>query len=191
VLTADELGEVIEAGRRSLFRLEILGRYEVATDGSDYRRWLDGEPEPTWSRKQPWLDYLRREAAGGRRRQRVRVIHDPPTDYERFACEWGYALNTQAGEEVRVLDLAQTELPQEALAISRDFWLIDDERVVLMHYGDDATFLGAELLEPGEAVPYRAAREAAWRAATDFGPWWAANPRFHGDKPASSTERTR
>ncbi|MGH3950164.1 MAG: DUF6879 family protein, partial [Pseudonocardiaceae bacterium] len=112
MLSSRELGEVTRSAQRSLFRLETLECYEVASDGSDYRRYLDGEAEPDWARKQPWLDFLRAESASGRRRHRVRVIHDPPTDYERYACEWGYALNSAAGEEVRVLDLAETPLPK-------------------------------------------------------------------------------
>jgi len=48
-----------------LFRMEVLPEYEVGSDGEDFRRWLAGAGEPTWSRKQPWLDTLRREHANG------------------------------------------------------------------------------------------------------------------------------
>jgi hypothetical protein len=47
----DELGALLDARRRMLFRLETLDVYEVASDGSDYRRYLDGEPEPEWERR--------------------------------------------------------------------------------------------------------------------------------------------
>jgi len=43
------------------FRLETLQQYEVASDGSDFARYLAGEAEPTQARKQPWLDRLRAE----------------------------------------------------------------------------------------------------------------------------------
>lgn len=48
----DELDALLD-GRRTLFRLETLDVYEVASDGSDYRRYLDGEAEPDGERKQP------------------------------------------------------------------------------------------------------------------------------------------
>ncbi|MDQ2707704.1 MAG: hypothetical protein M3Z25_08750 [Actinomycetota bacterium] len=40
--------------------------YIVNSDGEDFRRWQAGAPEPTWERKQPWLDSLRAEASRGR-----------------------------------------------------------------------------------------------------------------------------
>ena len=36
----DELGAMLDARRRALFRLETLDVYEVASDGSDYRALL-------------------------------------------------------------------------------------------------------------------------------------------------------
>ncbi len=60
----DELGAILDARRRMLFWLETLDVYEVASDGSDYRRYLDGEPEPDWERKQ-WLGELRAERDSG------------------------------------------------------------------------------------------------------------------------------
>lgn len=40
MLTLAELGTVLGSARRSLFRLETLDRYEMASDGSDFRRYL-------------------------------------------------------------------------------------------------------------------------------------------------------
>ncbi|MBA3574504.1 MAG: hypothetical protein H0W37_05970 [Pseudonocardiales bacterium] len=56
----------------------------------DFRRWLDEEAEPTWEIRQPWLDTLAQWAREGLPRRRVRVVHDPSSDYERYACDWGY-----------------------------------------------------------------------------------------------------
>ena len=88
---------------RSAFRLETLQTYEVASDGSDYQRYLDGEPTWTPERKNPWLEHLRREHVHGLYRHRVRIVTHPVTDYTRYECEWGYTPNTAAGEEVRTV----------------------------------------------------------------------------------------
>ncbi|MGH4014448.1 MAG: DUF5753 domain-containing protein [Pseudonocardiaceae bacterium] len=72
----DELDALLD-GRRTLFRLETLDVYEVASDGSDYRRYLDGEREPDWERKQPWLDEIRAERESGGYRHRVHVLRTP------------------------------------------------------------------------------------------------------------------
>lgn len=164
-----------------LFRWERLPAYEVASDGSDYRRYLDGDAEPTWARKQPWLDTLASWAREGRHRRRVRYLHNPLTDYERYACEWGYALNAAAGEEIRVLPSDELELPQD-LADIPDFWLIDGRDAVLMIYEPDGQFVGAELITGTEAARYQAAASLAWRIGKDFAKWWCRHPEQHNEE---------
>src|ERR687893_1155442 len=132
---------------RTAFRLETLQQYEVASDGSDFARYLAGEAEPTPERKQPWLDRLRSERERGLHRSRVRLVTHPVTDYTRYECEWGYAPNVEAGEEVLILDAGEahvTDTDVEQLKQRGDFWLIDDAHVAVMHYGPDGQFLGAE-----------------------------------------------
>jgi Family of unknown function (DUF6879) len=176
MLNIDQLGHVLDNTRRDPFRWEALPAYEVPTDGSDFHRWLAGEPAPTMERKQIWLDTLRAWAEQGRPRRRVRVIHDPPSDYERYSCEWGYVHTAAAGERIRVLDLAEMALPSELVAVN-DFWLIDGEGVVLMHYNSDYTFAGGELLDPSDRDPYRNAASLAWQLGRDFGNWWEDHPQ--------------
>ncbi len=176
LLDASQLMQVLDRAEWDLFRWETLPAYEVASDGSDYRRYLDGAAEPTWERKQPWLDTLRAEAQRGRTRRRVRVIHDPITDYERYECEWGYALNARAGEQIRVIDLAAAPnpMPQQA-----DFWLIDGREVVAMHYASDGRFDGARVLDPLKVPSHVNAADLAWRVSEDFTSWWQRHPQHH------------
>lgn len=178
LLTAHELGEVLERTRRDLFRIETLASYDTAMTTSDFHRWLEGADEPTWEVRQPWLDTLAQWARDGRPRRRVRVIHDPPSDYERYACDWGYRYNVAAGEPTRVLDLAERHLPEELDAAPGDWWLIDGHEVVTMHYAD-GQFRGAEVLGDLHRVPYQRAAGAAWHAAEPFIPWWNRNPQHH------------
>ncbi|MPZ66894.1 MAG: hypothetical protein GEU83_15755 [Pseudonocardiaceae bacterium] len=179
LLTADQLGEVLERTRRDLFRIETLPSYDTAMTTGDFRRWLDGETEPTWEVRQPWLDTLAKWARDGRPRRRVRVIHDPPSDYEQYACDWGYRYNVAAGEPTRVLDLAEQGLPEELDAAPGDWWLIDDGEVVTMHYHSDGQFRGAEVLDFQDVAAYRVAADAAWRAAELFNSWWDRHPQHH------------
>lgn len=172
-----ELGAYIDAHfTRTLFRLETLDRYEVASDGGDFARWLEGAAEPTWERKQPWLDQLRREAREGKYSYRVHVVSSPLNDYLRYECEWGYAYNAPAGEDIAILDAAETPIPE--VVFLEDFWIIDDNQVVAMRYGDDGQFFGAEGLPPEVLPRYRAARDAAWNASVRFADYWAAHPQY-------------
>jgi hypothetical protein len=173
-----ELGEYIQRHlTRSAFRLELLDRYDVASDGVDFERFLHGEPEPTWERKQPWLDRLHRERASGILRHRVHVLRTPLTDYLRYECEWGYALNAGAGEDIRILDLSERPLP-DGLP-DHDFWLIDDQFPIRMHYDRDGAFLGADPAGNAALPGYQLARDEAVAAAEAFGTWWDRHSEEH------------
>ncbi|RSM35204.1 hypothetical protein DMA12_45265 [Amycolatopsis balhimycina DSM 5908] len=171
MLDIQQLGNYIdEHYTRTLFRLETLPQYLVDSDGEDYRRYVTGLPGPTMSRKQPWLDTLRAERDRGLYQHRVHVWRSPLTDYLRYECEWGYAYNAEAGEEIRVIDTAEQTKP--AAVIDEDFWLINDTHVAKMHYDPDGRFLGSTIAEPPEIQQYRAARDAAWAAAVPFVDYW-------------------
>lgn len=172
MLSAPELGELIRTNlARSAFRLETLDRYEVPTDGGDFARYIKGEPGPTPERKQAWADRLTRERAAGIRRSRVHVLHTPLTDYLRFECEWGHALNAQL-EDINILDLAERPRPDDLP--EGDYWLIDDWLVIRMHYDTSGKFLGGEVDD--DVTPYQRGRDVAVAAAEPFSTWWARHP---------------
>jgi hypothetical protein len=180
LLDVVQLREVLGGARNDLLRWETLPAYEVASDGTDYRRYLDGAAEPNWQRKQPWLDTLRAWADGGRARRWVRVIHDPITLYERYSSEWGYALNTRAGEIIRVIDVAEVQLPPElSAAMGMDFWLIDGRDAVAMDYAPDGQLRGAQTVDPKHTPSYLTIAEVAWHVGRDFDSWWEQHPQHH------------
>jgi hypothetical protein len=167
---------------RSAFRAEFRSDYLVVTDEnaagvSDFQRWLAGAESPDAERKGGVLQDLRDELADGRRLYRVKVMHAPPTDYERYAAEWGYAYNVEAGEEVHIWDLAKRPLPAEARDL-RDFWLFNGESVLVMHYDEHGRYEGAELADPVDLPHYLAARDALLAGAEEFRQWWAAHPEL-------------
>jgi hypothetical protein len=175
VLTAAELDAYIgDRLTRSAFRLELLDHYNVETDGGDFRRYLRGEPAPTPERKQPWLDRLRRDRAAGILRRRVHVLSTPLTDYLRYECEWGYAPNVAAGEDISIVDLAERPRPEGL--VDHDFWLIDDRHAIRMHYDERGRFLGAEPLDEAQLPRYRRARDSSGATAEPFTSWWERHP---------------
>lgn len=167
----------------SAFRLEARQAYEVASDGSDFRRYLDGEPTWTPERKDPWLETLRREIAAERFRSRVRIVERPITPYTRYECEWGYVPNVEAGEDVRVLDLGERQLPDVGLFIDRDWWLLadgDDRSVLVMNYDQGNQFVSATpITDPRLVSGFEAVRDLLWTAAEPFFPWWNRHVELH------------
>ncbi len=177
MLDERELGTYLRQATRSLFRLETLPAYDVPTDRGDFPRYLAGEPGPDMERKGRWLEFLREQHAQGIDRHRVRVLRTPLSDYDRYACEWGYAYNVPAGDDTRVLNL--TERPLPPAVVDHDFWLVDHEHPVRMHYDDAGRFLGATVVDSAKLDRYQAARDAAWHAAEPFDAWWGGHPEYH------------
>ena len=188
-LDYDGLGDWFDAHYRNrgdrLFRLETLPAYAVDDDGEDFRRWVAGATEPTWSRKQPVLDGLREEHEAGLIAERVRIFTDRLTDYERYACEFGYAYNSRF-EDIRVLRHGEHPIPHDLRMV--DFWLAQDGdgvHVALMHYDETGRFLGAEAVTaPAELAAYRATRDDLLAAAVPFTTWWARHPELHRRRAA-------
>ncbi|MGH3827845.1 MAG: DUF6879 family protein [Pseudonocardiaceae bacterium] len=171
---------------RTLFRLETLSAYEVPSEGSDFARYLAGEPAPSPERHQRWLDRLADEVFRGLRRRRVHVVHLPLSNYLRFECEWSYALNPY--EDIRILVLAteRTDLQRLVDDAGGDFYLVDDEHLIRMRYTTENQPLGAEVdSSPAVVAVCRRIADVLWSGAEPFGRWWAAHPQFHRDHRAA------
>ncbi|MBA3907686.1 MAG: hypothetical protein H0X35_13525 [Pseudonocardiales bacterium] len=158
-------------------RQEVLDLYDVPSDGGDFGRYLAGARSPDPAVIAPWCDWVRDRRRRGGAVRRVRVLQDQPTRYVCFECEWAYAYNVAAGEEIRVLDL--TEVATPAGFVADDFWLLDRARAVVMEYDIDGHFQHGEALEGTAARPWVAARDAAWAAAEPFTDWWHRHPEYH------------
>ncbi len=176
MLNERELGEFFAGHFHQVaFRLEVRDAYAVATDGGDFARYLAGEPAPDAARKRAWLNTLRAEARAGKTRQWVHVVRGPLSDYLRFEMEWGYLPNLQAGAQVQILDLAEQARPDGL--VDEDFWLLDDQAVLIMRYDGNGRFLGAESAE--DLDRYRVARDAAWNSSVPFLTYWRTHPQYH------------
>ncbi|MGH3929687.1 MAG: DUF6879 family protein [Pseudonocardiaceae bacterium] len=68
------------------------------------------------------LDQLRAGTAAGRQWRRVHVLRSPLNDYLCYECEWCYTYNVAAGEDVRILDVAETPAGEALLSVG-DFFV--------------------------------------------------------------------
>jgi hypothetical protein len=125
------------------------------------RKFLAGEPDISYH--EGWSSMVRRATAEGRRFSRVRVVSFPLTDYTRFAM-WVAGYTREAGDDIRYLTRDQAkaaELP------THDYWLFDSRKLVMMHFGEDDRFVGAEIVEdPAVIVQHNYWRDVARHHAT-------------------------
>ena len=172
-------GYLSERHSRDLFRLETLAHYDVASDDEDFDRYLDGEPAPTASAKRPWLDRLRGDTAIGRKWRRVHVLRPPLSDYLRYECEWGYTYNTEAGEDVRILDVSQAPAGAEILLSVGDFFVIDGGEALRVDYDERGRFRGAIPVDQAMFDSYQVLADSSWHLSVPFNRWWQVHPQYH------------
>jgi hypothetical protein len=123
----------------SAWRLEALPAYGTAESDPAFAGWLErGHLPPLAKRpaKQAWMAAVRAAVAGGKRLGRVHVLRQPLTPYLAYELQT-YPENVEAGEDVRIADL--DEHPELA-RFDRDFWLLDDQLVLLMDYDPETYF---------------------------------------------------
>lgn len=171
MLSRAEFARLFDTFTSSAWRLEVQGVYDEPEEREPLRRFLAGEPDDlAWMAD--WFDWIREITRAGKRFGRVRVLADPITDYQRFEFGLLTPPAVEAGEDIRVLTadrIRGLDLP------GCDFWLFDDTRVALMHFGPDGV-TGAELVEDTASVrPFRDARDRAWDAAVPYREWASAN----------------
>ena len=193
---AQQLGEIFERDcKESAFRAEFRRTYWVNTDEnaqgvSDFDRWVAGAAAPDPVRKAAVLQAIRDERAAGIRTSRVKVMSAQPTLYEIYACEWGYDYNqilvdgVMTGEEIYIWDLAEHWLPRELEELP-DFWLLDDQLVILMHYDELSRFVGIEQAPSRDLMTYLLARETLLRGSVAFNRWWDGHAELHRTRRAA------
>ena len=97
----------------------------------------------------PWLERVRHHCRAGKLMRRVRVVTYPLTDYLRMEMAW-YRKSVEAGEDIRITETR----------LSGDFWLFDDQTVVVLHYDSEGRFTGTTT-EQGSLTLYLSLRDRA------------------------------
>lgn len=159
-MSPEELGQLFKSFAASAFRLETLPEYRVPQEAESVAAWRAGKPKPKSHAGRAWFETIRAAKERGARMQRVRLVSSPLTDYQERQFSWGYPENTDAGEEIYILDYE----PDGLLRV--DFWLFDDELAVVLEYDDQGHFLRPVAV--ANVAPYLQARDMTLKSAVPF-----------------------
>lgn len=165
-ISEEEFDGLLASFERSAFHLETRDSYALGYERADFELFLAGTPRPPsevdWWR--PWLDQIARLTREGKRVSRVRILDQPPTDYQRW-LRWADPWHAKAGEDIRYLPRKRARLL--SMRLDHDWWLLDDERVIAMWFTEDGEIREKFLLADQEHVAgYRYWRDLAVRNAT-------------------------
>lgn len=174
-MTIEQLGAwIVEHHESDSFRLQTRNRYIVPSDETDFQRYLDGAAAPDREAKQGWLNWLTEVKRTGKAWRNLHIV-DQWTPYMGFICEWCYIDNEEFGATNRILDLSETQVPQELLQFD-DFYLVDGHAAVVA-YDRAGHYLYALPVDKPDRLAD--ARDLLWDAGTPFTEWWARHPEHH------------
>lgn len=144
-LSWETFGELFTSVQRTALRLEVRERYNTDVDQEAQRQFRAGEPvDLGWA--QDWLEMVRKATSEGKVFCRVRVVNVPLSEYNRYGI-WFAEHTIAAGEDIRYLDRAQAAgLPDF------DYWLLDSDKVVKLHFDADDRPVTAEAITDAAVV---------------------------------------
>lgn len=165
-ISEDEFDRLLGGIERSAFRLETRDVYALGYERADFERFLTGSPVPPpevpWWR--PWLEQVARLTSQGRHVRRVRVLAEPPSDYQRWEL-WATPWHARAGE--RIDYLPRSLATRINLPLGNDWWLLDEASIILMRFTPAGEIEGKTLItDPGTVGDYQRWRDVAIRNAT-------------------------
>lgn len=167
--TTVDFAGILGAARRSAVHLEMRDSYlRDGLDDPDFPAWRDhGQTELTSTDMVAWREFVRGVVSKGVVMRRARIFSTPPTDYIRFEHAVTAGFNLAAGEQVRWLPRRDSV----GIAVPTvDFWVIDDETVILNHFAGDGSWdasAGMDVRDdPGLVKLCGEAFEAVWARAT-------------------------
>jgi len=165
-VTEEEFAAMFAAFRTSAFRLETREHYALTYEQDAFDRFLRGKPLPPdalpwW---QSWLDDMARLTGQGKRIERVRVLAEPPSSYQRWEM-WGAHWHISVGERIRYM--SRSAAVALGIPVDSDWWLFDDERVAFMGFTNTGEISGKTLVtDPAIVAEHRKWRDLAVSHAT-------------------------
>jgi hypothetical protein len=160
-LTAEAFLGLFRTFTDTAFRCEQQRQYVEDGVRDTYARFLAGNPQPPTELPdfRDWYALIAEQTAAGKVIERVRIHDDPPTDYQRWV-RWVGQWNEQAGEIMHYVTRQDARdlgfLPDDP---RRDWWLFDDNHLVLMTFDPEGHRIHTELVTDEEAIM----QARAWR----------------------------
>jgi hypothetical protein len=155
--------------RQSAWRWEQQPVYAITDEQASIDAFLSDHPEDPMADAYiaPWMHQVAEQTAAGKSIGRVRVLEQPPTDYQRWEI-WLDSWNRAAGEEILYLSRrGRNQLaavgPAVRSAPDADWWLFDagtpDARLMIMHFDPRGVRVRVELADD----PQLLAQATEWK----------------------------
>jgi hypothetical protein len=174
VLNADEFTDLFRGFTCSARRLESRQHTHIDAEQPRFRAFLAGElPETCEWEPTSWTEMIGRQTRAGRTLQRVRVMSQPLSEYNRYLL-YRTPYNLGAGEDIRYLERAQAN----AMGLpDHDYWVFDSALICFLRFTANGRLIGYDVVDDPEIVAWH--EEFILRAldvATPYDAYVAADP---------------
>lgn len=171
-ITEDEYAAQVRGVQDERVHFEAQRQYDIGEEAGDLADWLDAmahHRQPPTPMDLPWwsayLDRARAMRDRGVRLIRIRVIDEPPTDYQRWGM-WAAPWYAAAGEQVLYLTrvrAAQLGLPVLLGAIPApcDWDVLDGQRVIITRFFAGVPVASTLIDDPAVVNDYLRLRDIA------------------------------
>jgi len=132
------------SAKTSIFRLEGRPEYKVAGEQKNIAEWKKGELDLGGDKEwRKWMELLKSAQAKKILVQRVRVVPNPVPDYIKFEIDSWQKYSVKNGETFFFLDAKDyQEIITSCGFNSKDFWLFDDQNLLIFNYDKSGQFTG-------------------------------------------------
>ncbi len=167
-ISDDEFSRLVGSVKHERVHFECQRSYDIGEEEGDLEAWVDA----TRRHRQPripleigwWRAYLDRARAlsdQGVKLIRIRVVDQPPTDYQRWGA-WAAPWYAAAGEQIYYLSRGKAMLDGLPANAPSDWDLLDDEQVIDTGFTFGGKVAGSTLItDPATVARYRAWRDIA------------------------------
>lgn len=137
ILHVVDLSKLFDTFQDSAFRLEGLSVYSVPEETDAFRYYSKYGHTPEGF-SDDWAAFVKDKVNSGKTIQRLRLLSDKLTEYEKF--ETSNYSGLRNGEDIRIAK--RSEHPFE-----HDFWLFDNTWIARMNYDTNGALLNCEISE--------------------------------------------
>ena len=140
--------------KKSIFRLEGRPEYRVPGEQGNIEKWKKGELDMSGNKEwQKWMESLKNAQAKGLVVSRVRVVPKIMNDYTRCEIDMWQEYSAKNGEEFFFMNENEYQtIIAEFGFNTKDFWLFDDEKLLIFNYNKTGQFAGDILIADGGMV---------------------------------------
>ena len=131
------------------YRIEALPNYAVDFEDEAFGKFLNGNPV-TENVNADWLTLLRKWTSEGKTIERIRVVSEELTPYEKFEFDC-YHKNWLSGERIYVLMRSDYDsLFNEEMA--GDVWIFDESFAAKLNYDSDGHFINFDVIRDSDVI---------------------------------------